>query len=51
MSLSLRGFTRFLDGKVRAYDPAGSAQGVLDPVAAFPLRPEDGSWDTRSPLT
>jgi hypothetical protein len=26
---------------VCVYDPAGSAQGVLDPVMVFPVRPED----------
>jgi hypothetical protein len=41
MSESPRIFSRLLNGGVCVYDPAGSAQGVLDPVMVFPVRPED----------
>jgi hypothetical protein len=36
-----RAFSRFLNGRVCVYDPAGSAQGVLDPVMTFPVQSEE----------
>ncbi|WP_141963795.1 hypothetical protein [Actinoallomurus bryophytorum] len=41
MSESPRIFSRVLDGNVCVYDPSGDAQGVLDPVVVFPVRPGD----------